>query len=76
MSQNLTFGLDVSGEECAWELDGTWCGNPPSEVLRCGSFHLVITEVVPLSGSADGKVEFISIKMTSGWPQLVSMHRF
>ena len=56
MSQNLTFGLDVSGEECAWELDGTCRGSPPFEVLRCGSFHLVVTEVVPDSGGADGKV--------------------
>ena len=76
MSQNLTFGLNVIREERAWELDGASCGDLSFEVLRCGSFHLVVTEVFPVSGGADEKVQFISIKMTSGWPQLVSMHGF
>ena len=34
--------------------------------LKCGGFHLVITEVVPVSGGVDKKAEFISLKMTSG----------
>ena len=34
--------------------------------LKCGGFHMVITEVVLVGGGADKKVEFISIKMTLG----------
>ena len=37
----------------------------PFQVL---GLHLVVTEVVPVSGSVDEKVNFISIKITSGYP--------
>ena len=36
----------------AHELDGAWGGNL-FEVLKRGGLHLVITEVVPVSGGAD-----------------------
>ena len=62
--QYLTFSLDMRGE-CAGELDG----DQSFTVLRYGGFHLVTTEVVPVGGSADKQVEFISIKMTC-------LHRF
>ena len=58
--QDLTFSLDMKGE-CAQELDG----DQSFTVLRYGGLHLVMTEVVPISGDADKKVEFISIKITS-----------
>ena len=48
----------VMREECAWELDGA--------CLKWGGFHLVVTEVVPVGGSVDEKVEFISMKLTPG----------
>ena len=32
------------------ELDGASGGNQSFEVLKCGGLHLVITEVVPVSG--------------------------
>ena len=47
--------------ECAQELDG----DQSFTVLSYGGLHLVMTEVVPISGDTDKKVEFISIKMTS-----------
>ena len=36
----------------AHELDDAWGGNL-FEVLKCGGLHLVVTEVVPVSGGAD-----------------------
>ena len=48
----------VMREECAWELD--WA------CLKCVGFHLVVTEVVPVGGSVDEKVGFISMKLTPG----------
>ena len=48
------------------ELDGAWDGDKLFEVLKCGGLHLVVTEVVPVSGGEDKKVEFISMKLTSG----------
>ena len=38
------------------ELDGVWCGDLLPEVLERGGLHLVITEVVPVSGGADKKL--------------------
>ena len=35
------------------ELDGALGGDPSFEVLECGGLHLVVTEVVPVSGSGD-----------------------
>ena len=37
----------------ACELDGAWGDDLLFEVLECGGLHLVITEVVPVSGGAD-----------------------
>ena len=37
---------------CMRELDGVWGGDLSFEVLEHGSLHLVITEVVPVSGGA------------------------
>ena len=34
------------------------------EVLKCGGLHLDVTEVVPVGGGVDEKVELISVKMT------------
>ena len=39
-----------------WELDGAYGGDQSFEVLKCGGFHLVVIEVVPVSGIADKKV--------------------
>ena len=61
-------------------VNGSWIGlvgqrcEKPVGHLKLGrlkswsgeGFYRVITEVVPVDGSADEKVEFISIKMTSG----------
>ena len=59
--------MDTTGRKCARELDGAWGGDQSFEVLKCGGFHLVVSEseVVPVGGGADDKVEFISMKMTS-----------
>ena len=56
---------DVAIRDLDLECDDAWGVNQSFEVLRCGGFHLVITEVVPVGGGADQKVNFISIKMTS-----------
>ena len=37
------------------EFDGACGGNQSFEVLKCGGLHLVVTEVVPVSGCADKK---------------------
>jgi len=46
------------------ELDGASGDNQSFEVLKCGGLHLVITEVVPVGGGDDKKVDIISIKLT------------
>ena len=46
--------------ECALELDAAWGDDQSFEVLKCGGLHLVVTEVVPVSGAEDEKVDFIS----------------
>ena len=46
------------------ELDGASGGNQSFEVLKCGGLHLVITEVVPVGGGEDEKVDIISVKLT------------
>ena len=45
---------------------GAWDDDQLFEVLKlkCGGFHLDVTEVVPVGGGVDEKVELISIKMT------------
>ena len=48
------------------ELDGASGGNQSFEVLKWGGLHLVVTEVVPVSGSEDEKVDIIAIKLTLG----------
>ena len=37
------------------ELDGALGGDPSSKILKRGGLHLVVTEVVPVGGSADNK---------------------
>jgi len=37
------------------ELDGGFGGDPPSEVLKPEGLHLVVTEMVPISGGVDKK---------------------
>ena len=59
-AQDLTFSLDVTRGECALELDAAWGDDQSFEVLKCGGLHLVVTEVVPVSGAEDEKVDFIS----------------
>ena len=44
--------------ECAQKLDGAWGTDHSFEVMHCGGFHLVVTEVVPVGGGADEKVYF------------------
>ena len=39
----------------ACESDGALGGNPSFEVLKHGGLHLVVSEVVPISGGADNK---------------------
>ena len=51
--------------ECAQELDARG-GGQSFEVFKCGGFQLVVTEVVPVGGGTEEKVEFVSIKMTLG----------
>ena len=65
MSQDQISNLDATRGECTRELDGALDGDQLFEVLVYGGLHLVITGVVPVSGNADKKAEFISIKMTS-----------
>ena len=61
---NFWFRCDRRGV-CTWVR---WCLQWQSvvEVLKCGGLHLVITEVIPVGGSEDKKVDFISVKLTSG----------
>ena len=42
-----------------WELDGAYGGDQSFEVLKCGGFHLVVIEVVPVSGGADKKGDLV-----------------
>ena len=42
----------MGGAVCTRELDGVWSGDLSFEVLEHGSLHLVITDVVPVSGGA------------------------
>ena len=44
--------LNASGGECTPELNPALGGSPSSEVFRRGGLHLVVTEVVPISGGA------------------------
>ena len=60
------FSLDATRGECIQELDGAWGGHQSFEVLKCGGFHLIFIEVVVVGGSEDKKVNFISIRMTTG----------
>ena len=48
----------MGGVACTRELDGVWSGDLSFEVLEHGSLHLVITDVVPVSGGAKKKKEF------------------
>ena len=70
MLQFLILILYVAGPKLQFrcdQLDGAWCGNQSFEVLKCGGLHLVVTEVVqPVGGSDDERVDFISVKLTSG----------
>ena len=57
----------------ACELDGVLGGDPSYEVLKRGGLHLVVTEVVPVSGGADNnkkerKKEFLcySVYLSEG----------
>ena len=49
--------LNASGGECTHELNPALGGSPSSEVFKRGGLHLVVTEVVPISGGADKKKE-------------------
>ena len=55
---------------CIQELDGAWGGDQSFKVLTHGNIHLVVIEVVPVRGCANEKMNFLSIKMTSGKPQI------
>ena len=58
MSLDITLGINVRS---ACELDGAFGGNPSSKSSSVGAFrlHLIVTEVVPIGGVADGeKKEF------------------
>ena len=48
---DLTFGLKATRGKL--ELDDTCDGGQSFIVLKCGDFHLVVTEVVPVGGSVD-----------------------
>ena len=48
------------------ELNGACSGDQSFEVLKCGGLHLVVTEVDPVGGDEDEKVDFISIILTLG----------
>ena len=61
-----TFGLHVTRGECALELDGACSGDQLFEVLKSWGIHLVVTEVVPVSGGEDEKADLISVTFTSG----------
>ena len=56
MLQDLTFSLNMMRGEYTQELDGAWGGDQLFEVLKFEGFHLVVTEVVPVSGSAGEKL--------------------
>ena len=49
--------LNASGGECTRELNPALGGSPSSEVFKRGGLHLVVTEVVPISGGADKKTK-------------------
>ena len=51
---NFRYKCDGSGVR-ACELNGALCGDPSSEVPKRGGLHLVVSEVVPISGGADNK---------------------
>ena len=40
---------------CACELDGAWGGDQSFEVLKRRGFHLVVTEMVPVSAGEHKK---------------------
>lgn len=73
-SQFLILIADVAGPNFRFRRDErgvrtrvSWCLGWRSvfSILRHGGFHLVVvTEVAPVGGGADEKVEYISIKMT------------
>ena len=52
MLQDLTFNLDMMRGEYTQELDGAWGGDQFFGVFKYGGFHLFVTEVVPVGGSA------------------------
>ena len=60
------FSVDATRGECIQELDGAWGGHQSFEVSKCGVFHPIVIEVVAVGGSEDEKVNFISIRMTTG----------
>ena len=43
----------------ACELDGVLGGDPSFEVLKRGDLHLVVIQVVPVSGGADKKGDLV-----------------
>ena len=51
---NFRYKCDGRGV-CACEVGGALGGDLSSEVLRHGGLHLVVTEVVPISGGATKK---------------------
>ena len=56
----------------ACKSDGALDGDPSLEVLKCGGLHLVVTEVVPVSGGADKKksscvVQYLSEGLRRVW---------
>ena len=44
---------------CERESDGAWGGDLSFEVLKHGGLHLVVTEVVPVSGGVDKRRVFV-----------------
>ena len=68
---NFRYKCDGRGVR-ACDLDGDFGGDPSSEVLRRGGLHLVVTEVVPISGGADKKksscvVQYLSEGLRRVW---------
>ena len=72
MSLDITLGINVRS---ACELDGAFGGDPSSKSSSVGAFrlHLIVTEVVPIAGGADGgkksfcAVQYLSEGLTRVW---------
>ena len=62
---NFRYRCDGRGVR-ACKSDGALGGDPSLEVLKSGGLHLVVTEVVPVSGGADKEIVLMMFSVGVG----------